>query len=133
MTTKYGEDLLYERESFLIRGACFDLYKEFGGAFKESVINNALVIELKHKGLKVETQKRINITYKEEKVGVYVPDIIVEDKILIELKVKPFITKEDERQFWYYLRGSNYKLGFLINFGSKELDIKRRIYDKARN
>jgi len=132
MVTKSGEELLYEKESFLIRGACFDLYKEFGGAFKESVINKALVLEFKTRDLKIENQKRIEIKHRNEKVGTYVPDIIVGDKILVELKVKPFLTKEDEKQFWYYLRGSKYKLGFLINFGTHKLEIKRRIYDKAR-
>lgn len=132
MTTKSGENLIYEKESYLIRGACFDLYKKFGGAFKESVINRALVSELKAKGLSVESQKRIDVMHRNEKVGTYVPDIIVDGKILIELKAKSFLIKEDEKQFWYYLRGSSYKLGFLINFGSKKLEIKRRIYDKAR-
>lgn len=132
MVTKSGEQLLYEKESFLIQGACFDLYKKFGGAFKESVINKALVLELKIRGLQVENQKRIEIKHRNEKIGTYMPDIIVNDKILIELKVKSFFTKEDEKQFWYYLRGSNYKLGFLINFGAHKLEIKRRIYDKAR-
>lgn len=132
MVTKSGENLIYQKESYSIRGACFDLYLKFGGAFKESVINKALVLELKTRGLKVEDQKRIDIKYRNEKVGTYIPDIIVDDKILIELKAKPFLTKEDEKQFWYYLRGSNYKLGFLINFGIRKLEINRRIYDKAR-
>ncbi|MCK5475337.1 MAG: GxxExxY protein [Candidatus Pacebacteria bacterium] len=132
MATENGENLLYEKESYSIRGACFDLYKKFGGAFKEIIINKALVSELKHKGLNIENQKRINIMHRGEKIGTYIPDIIVDEKILIELKVKPFITKEDDKQFWRYLKASNYKLGFLINFGSKKLEIKRRIYDKAR-
>lgn len=132
MATKNGEKLLYEKESYIIREVCFDIYKKFGGAFKESIINKALNIGLKEKGLFIETQKRIEITYQDEKIGVYVPDIIVENKILIELKVKPVITKEDEKQFWHYLRGSNYKLGFLINFGPRQLQIYRRIYDKSR-
>ncbi len=132
MSTKSGEKLLYEDSSYKIRGACFELYKKFGGAFKESVINKALVTELEIRRLQVEIQKRIDIFYKGKKVGVYVPDIIINNEILIELKVKPFLTKEDEKQFWYYLRGSKYKLGFLINFGSNNLQIKRRVYDKAR-
>lgn len=127
-----ADDLLYEKESYLIRGACFDLYKKYGGAFKESIINKVIIKELETKGLKVETQKRLNILHNGEKVGVYVPDLVVENKILIELKVKSFITKEDERQFWHYLRATDYKLGFLINFGSQKLEIKRRIYDRAR-
>ena len=132
MTTKSGENLLYGDLSYAIRGACFDLYKQFGGSFKESIINKSLVKALESKGLKVKTQEKINIFYDDEKVGVYIPDLIIEDKILIELKVKPFLTKEDDRQFWHYLKCSEYKLGFLINFGSKQLQIKRRVYDKAR-
>ncbi len=131
--TKDGEKLLYEDLSYQIRGACFDLYKKFGGDFKETAINKALFLELQSKKLCVENQKRIDIFHNDEKIGTYIPDLIVEDKILIELKVKPFLIKSDDRQFWRYLNGSNYKLGFLINFGPQKLEIKRRVFDKARN
>ena len=123
---------LYERESFLIRGACFEVWKEFKGMFKESVIDRALNIALESRGLKVESQKRIDIYFKDKKVGTYVPDKIVEGKILLELKAKPFITKQDIEQFWKYLKGSQYKLGFLINFSPTRLQIKRVVYDTAR-
>lgn len=126
-------ELLYEKETYEIRGACFWIWKEFGGSFKESVVQKALLIELKHRDLAVESQKRIDLYYRGEKIGVYIPDIIVNDAILIELKCKPFLTKEDEKQFWRYLKGSEYKLGMLINFGAKGLQIKRRIFDKARS
>lgn len=109
-----------------------EVWKTFKGVFKEKVIQRALERELKDSGLRVEGQKKINIHYKGEIMGIYVPDFVVDDKILIEIKVKPYLTHEDERQFWHCLRGSDYKLGFLINFGSQELEIKRRIYDKAR-
>ncbi|KKT59756.1 hypothetical protein A3G55_03630 [Candidatus Giovannonibacteria bacterium RIFCSPLOWO2_12_FULL_44_25] len=123
---------LYERESYLIRGACFEVWKEFKGMFKESVIDRALNIALESRGLKVESQKRIDIYFKDKKVGTYVPDKIVEGKILLELKAKPFITKQDIEQFWKYLKGSQYKLGFLINFSPTRLQIKRVVYDTAR-
>lgn len=123
---------MYRRESYLIRGACFEVWNEFGGAFKEKVIDNSLRIALKAKGLKIETQKRIDIYFKNIKVGNYIPDIIVEDKIIIELKCKPFLTKGDIDQFWKYLRGTKYKLGFLINFSPNGLEIKRLVYDTAR-
>jgi len=58
--------------------------------------------------------------------------LIVDDKILIELKAKEFITKGDQKQFWYYLKAANYKLGLLINFSPEKLEIMRRIYDTAR-
>jgi GxxExxY protein len=127
-----GEKLLYEDLTYQIRGGCFNVWKNFKGSFKESIIDKALTVEFKDRKLKVENQKKIDIYYKKEKVGTYIPDKIVNDKILIEIKCKPFLTKEDERQFWAYLKGSNYKLGMLVNFSPQKLEIKRRIYDKAR-
>jgi len=126
------EDFLYEDESYKIRGACFAVWKKFGGVFKEVVISRALGKELKTSGLFIEREEKINIFYQGEKVGIYVPDMIVNESVLIELKCKPYITKIDEKQFWYYLKGTDYKLGFLINFGQEKLEIKRRVYDKKR-
>lgn len=124
---------LYQKETYQIRGACFWVWKEFGSAFKESVVDKALTEELKRRGLEVKDQKRINIFYRDKKVGTYIPDKIINDIILIELKRKPFLTKQDKQQFWHYLKGSEYKLGLLINFGDEKLEIERIVYDKARN
>jgi GxxExxY protein len=129
---KNMEGLLYEQESYLIRGACFEVYNQFGGAFKEKIIDKALQIALKDKKLTIETQKRIDIYFKEVKIGTYIPDIIVNKIIIIELKCKPFLSRGDNDQFWKYLRGSHYKLGFLINFSPQKLDINRAVYDTAR-
>lgn len=60
----------------------------------------------------------------------YIPDVVVNSAIIIELKSKPFITKIDEKQFWGYLKGSEYTLGFLINFGPQKLIIKRFAHTK---
>jgi len=125
-------DFLYEKESYLIRGACFEIYKTFGGAFKEKIVDRALSKALEKQGLEVEEQKRIDIYFKGEKVGTYVPDKIINNSILLEIKVKLFLTRQDIDQFWKYLKGSKYKLGFLINFGPSKLEIKRIVYDKAR-
>lgn len=132
MSKKKVSDFLYEKESYLIRGACFEVYKAFGGAFKEKVIDRSLTKVLEKQALKIEEQKRIDVYFDGEKVGTYVPDKIINNCILLEIKVKPFLTKQDIDQFWKYLRGSKYKLGFLINFGSSKLVIKRIVYDKAR-
>jgi len=126
-------DFLYEKESYLIRGACFEVWKEFKGMFKESIIDKALSIALESKGLNVVSQKRIDIYFQNKKVGTYVPDKIINDIILIELKSKPFVIKQDIEQFWKYLKGSKYKLGFLINFSPTGLTIKRVVYDTARS
>lgn len=120
--------LLYENESYKIRGACFDVYNNLGGGIKEKIIERALKKELESRNLAVSNQERISIFYKGEKVGVYIPDIVVNNSIIIELKSKPFLTKEDEKQFWGYLKGSGYRLGFLINFSPIKLIIKRFIH-----
>jgi GxxExxY protein len=132
MATKGGEKLLYEDLTYQIRNACFEVWKLFGGVFKESIVDRALAKALVKRGLDVENQKRIDIYYDQEKIGVYIPDKIINSLVLLEIKCKPYLTKEDERQFWLYLKGSSYKLGLLINFGGKKLEIKRRIYDRAR-
>ena len=120
--------LLYEEESYAIRGACFNVYNSLGGGIKEKTIEKALIKELTSLNLKVSNQERIKILYKGENIGFYIPDIVVNNSIIIEIKSKPFITKEDEKQFWGYLKGSQYQLGFLVNFGPSKLTIKRFIY-----
>lgn len=125
-------NLLYEDITYYIRGACFWVWKEFGNAFKETIIDKALTEELCRRGFKVEDQKRINIYYNDVVVGSYIPDKIINDRVLIEVKRKSFLTKQDHQQFWHYLKGSHYKLGLLINFGDKGLEFQRVIYDKIR-
>ena len=122
------ENFLYEEESYRIRGACFRVYNALGGGIKEKIIERALTKELITQGMGVENQRRIDIVYNNEKIGVYVPDLVVNNKIIIEIKSKPYLTKEDEKQFWGYLKNSKYKLGFLINFGPSRLLIKRFIH-----
>ena len=126
------EKLLYRNITYKIRGACFEVWNKFGGAFKEKIVDNALTIALEKQDLKVENQVKINIYFDNKKVGTYVPDKVVNDCVLLEIKCKPFLTQEDRRQFWLYLKGSQYKLGLLINFGPKKLEIERRVYDQAR-
>ncbi|MCD6528552.1 GxxExxY protein, partial [bacterium] len=88
--------------------------------------------DLIFKGYKVEREKRINIYHRGKKVGTYIPDLVVNDIILIELKCKPSLTMQDRKQFWTYLKGSKYKLGFLVNFGNPNgVEIERRIFTKS--
>ncbi|MGB2762763.1 MAG: GxxExxY protein [Minisyncoccales bacterium] len=125
--------LLYPKESCIIRGIAYDIYKQFRNNHKEKIYHNAFYLGLIYKGLKVEKEKRIDVYYNNEKVGTYIPDLIVDDIIFIELKAKPDLIKEDIKQFWHYLKGSDYKLGFLINFGALNgVQIIRRIYETAR-
>lgn len=127
-------EFLYKEESYLIRGGAFEVYKQFRNRHKEKIYQRALVEYLKGKGLNVDLEKKIPIYFSKKKVGTYIPDIIVNDSIIIELKCKPFTSKDDMQQFWYYLKVTDYKLGYLVNFGAADgVQITRRVYDTARS
>lgn len=127
-----NDDFLYADLTYMIRGAVFDVRKKLGSGHKEQVYHNALEIEFKKRGLTFESKKNISIIYEGKSIGTYQPDFIVNDKILIELKSLPEIGRPQTEQLWSYLKGCDFKLALLINFGSKDLEIKRVIYDKAR-
>lgn len=131
---KYAENkLLYADLSYKLRGCCFELYKELGCGHKESIYHKAIYNKLKDKGIIINKEVRIPVKVDNKKVGTYIPDLIVDNKIMIELKAKKFLTKQDRKQFWHYLRVTDYKLGFLINFGKPGgVEIVRRVYDTAR-
>ena len=121
------KELLYEDLTYKIRGAIFKVYNALGFGHKESAYQKALELELIKEGITIESQKNIALLYDGEKVGFYKPDIVVEEKIIIELKSSDFLTKNDKTQVLHYLRGSDYKLALLINFGSPKLQIERII------
>lgn len=128
------QTFLYEEESYKIRGAAFEIYKQFRNTQKERIYLKALAEELKTYAFAVEIEKQIPICFRDKKVGTYVPDLVVNDAIFIELKAKPFLHKQDEEQFWHYLKNSKFRLGFLINFGaSNGVEIVRRVYDIRRH
>lgn len=132
--TKRGTtQLLYQEESYIIRACCFLIYKKFRNTQKEKIYQKALEIELLSKGFGVEREKQLPIYHLEQKVGTYIPDFVVNKTIILELKAKPFIHKDDIKQFWYYLMNSEFRLGFLINFGEAAgVNIIRRVYDTSR-
>jgi len=127
-------ELLYREESYKIRGAAFKVYKALGCGHKESVYQRALAQALTSRGLKVEKEKRLPVIFEGERVGVYVPDFLIEGKIIIELKAKQILIMQDIKQFWQYLTSTEYELGFLINFGKPGgVQIMRRVYNTSRN
>ncbi|MBI4120456.1 MAG: elongation factor 4 [Parcubacteria group bacterium] len=125
--------LIYEDLTYKIRGAVFNVYNRLGPAFKENVYHRALEEGLIKTGLTFEREKVIDVLYDDKKVGVYRPDFIVEDKVIIEIKALPFIGKLERQQIWHYLKGSKYRLALLVNFGGRELYIDRIVMDSIRD
>jgi len=131
--TKNGEDLLYEKESYVLRGIFMKIYNELGPGYKESVYVKALIQEFEENTIQFEKEKYLKIIRKGESLGSFRVDFIVWNKIIIEIKALEFLPAVSERQAQSYLVGSEFKLAFLVNFGSNKLQIIRKINDKAKH
>ncbi len=99
-----------------------------GHGFLEKVYEKALCKELTLQGLVVETQVPIDVYYKGDIVGEYFADLVVENKVIIELKAQSAITKSHESQVLNYLRASRTKVGLLVNFTYPQATVKRFVY-----
>jgi GxxExxY protein len=108
-------------------GAIFEVHKELGPGFVESVYEKALVSELNDKGLKVEAQKVINLLYKNKKIGTHRLDLVVDDKVILEIKALERFANYHRAQLTSYLKASGYKLGILTNFAKEKVEYKRVI------
>lgn len=121
MNTDYDENELTEK----IIGSAYNVANTLGYGFLEKVYENSMVIELQEMGLKVESQVPLSVFYKEKIVGEYVADLIVEDRIVVELKSSKDISESYYAQLLNYLKACNKKLGLLINFGKTKVEIRR--------
>ena len=118
--------MFYEKElTYQIIGIAMEVYNELGYGFLEKVYEKSLLIEFKEKGLNARNQVPIDVYYHGEKVGDYIADLIVEDKVIIELKAIEKLNKIHGAQLLNYLKATNIKVGLLINFSNGGLEYKR--------
>lgn len=115
--------------TYAINGAIFEVNKVLGPGFLEKVYENALLYELKNRGLKSVCQAPINVNYKDQCVGEYFADILVEDRVIIELKTTEKIEKIHEAQLLNYLKATGIQVGLLVNFRHSKAEIKRLVLD----
>lgn len=133
-TIKIGDRLLYSDLSYIIQGCVFEIRRQYGPGQKEVIYQRLLVEKLQLKGLSVLREHKISI-YSQDSgkvIGTYQPDLIINDCIVIELKSSSFTTPQDEKQLYYYLRNSEYELGYLINFSTPQLYMKRIVYSNYK-
>lgn len=119
---------LYKDLTYKVIGALYEVHNELGSVHKENIYHRAVAIELKNREIDFEEEKSLSVKYKGCKIGAYQPDFVIEDKVILEIKAVPVITKSMFDQIFYYIRGTKYKLVLLANFGTDKLTIKRRIY-----
>ena len=105
----------------------YKVYNSLGHGFIESIYHNAMLLELVADGLTVETEKPIAVYYEGKVVGTFSADIVVEGKIILELKAKDAIHSSHEAQLINYLRATDIEIGLLLNFG-KSPQFKRKYF-----
>jgi GxxExxY protein len=118
--------ILYKDTSEQIIGAFYSVYNQLDSGFLESVYKKALIIEFAERKLSAETQKSLVVKYHNQLIGEFRADIVVENKIIVEVKAVSQVNRSHEAQLLNYLKATGLRVGFLVNFG-KQLEFKRRV------
>ena len=118
-------NIIYRDLSYQIMAAIFEVHKELGPGFLEAVYEKALLLELTSRGMNVDVQKVFDLTYKGRKVGNQRLDLIVEEKIVLELKTVERFAPHHTSQLLSYLKASGYRLGILVNFSRAKVEYRR--------
>ena len=105
--------------------AAYEVHNELGIGFLEKVFENAMVIVLEEMGIKARSQAPVNVYFHDRIVGEYFADLLVEDELIVELKVVKQLQGEHMAQLINYLKATRLKNGLLINFAKPGLDIRR--------
>ena len=115
--------------TYQINGAVFEVNRVLGGDFLEKVYEKALLIELNIRGINAASQVPLKVSYKENIVGDYVADILVENQVILELKTVDEIQRIHEAQLINYLKATGLKIGLIVNFKRPRAEIKRLVYE----
>jgi GxxExxY protein len=111
-------NIIYKMESYEVMGACFEVYKEKGAGFLESVYQECLEFELEDRQVPSRAQPALALIYKGRQLrSRYSPDFVCYEKIVVELKAVTGLADEHRAQVYNYLRATGMKLGLLVNFG----------------
>lgn len=123
--------MLHEALTGEIISCFYKVYNKLGYGFLEKVYENALVIELEKVGFEYKKQFPIRVYYEEKKVGDYYADIVVDGKVILELKAAESLCEEHEYQLINYLKATKIEVGLLLNFG-KEPEFRRKIFTNKK-
>jgi GxxExxY protein len=123
--------MLHEEITSQILAAFYAVYNQLGYGFLEKVYENAMIIELRKRGLKVTPQIPIQVCYDGQVIGDYYADLLVADLVVIEVKAVEQIVKAHENQLVNYLKAGSLEVGLILNFGP-EPQFKRKIFTHTR-
>ncbi|MEA1987100.1 MAG: GxxExxY protein [Candidatus Marinimicrobia bacterium] len=119
--------LLYPELSYKIIGLAIDVHNRVGSGFPEKLYEKALMILFKKNGIQAQNQVHFNVIFEEENIGKFIADIVVENKIILELKSVKELNNVHKIQTINYLKATGMKLGILLNYGEEKLKSERLI------
>lgn len=120
-------DLIEHELTERVIGIFYEVYKDLGHGFLESVYERAMAIALRESGISVKQQASVVVTFRNQVVGEFRADLLVENRLIIELKAISSLTPAHEVQLVNYLKATGIRLGLLLNFGSRA-QFKRRVF-----
>lgn len=125
--------IIYSEESHNIIGAIFEVHKRLGVGLLEKVYQEALAIELKHRNIPFEREKRFDVFYRDQRLDAqYIADFVCYDKMIVELKAVSELTDVHKAQVRNYLTITGYKLGLLVNFNELYMEPVRILNSNVR-
>lgn len=119
--------ILYKELSYAVVGAAMEVHNQLGFGFLEAVYQGALAHELFLRGIPHQQYRRLTVAYKGKEVGYYEADIVVDDKMILELKAVSQIHPRHTAQSIHYLKVTGLRLAILLNFGAKSLQYERLV------
>jgi GxxExxY protein len=127
VTNAEEERIVHKKLSYKIVGLAMQVHNELGSGFLEKVYENALMVLFQKDGIGASQQSPISITFHGQIIGDYFADIVVEDRIILELKAQDRIAEIHKAQTLNYLKATKFRLAYLINFGKHRLEYERLV------
>jgi GxxExxY protein len=124
---KINGEVLYPELSFQIMQVMFDIHNTLGPGFTEDIYEKAVCLEFASRGIPFEEQKVIQVYYKGQLLGIYRLDLVVDNKIILELKAVSELLELHKQQVISYLKATGLRLGILVNFGSTRVEKERLV------
>lgn len=124
-------DIKYKELTEKIIKIFYKVYNKLGYGFLERVYENAMMVDFRREGIAAVSQFAIKVFYEDTMVGEYFADILVDDKVIVEMKAAKSLALENEAQLLNYLKATNIEVGLLLNFGPKP-EIRRKVFDNYR-
>jgi GxxExxY protein len=118
-------EILYKELAFAIVGAAIEVHNQLGPGFLEAIYRKALICEFIARGISFEEEKVLPVYYKGQLIGEYKADLVVDGKIILELKAVSAISRAHEAQALHYLAATGLRLAIILNFGANSLQQKR--------